>query len=335
MSVNVGVIGTGNMGAHHALTLHGYVNGARVTMLYDADAQRAEDLCEHIPGAKVASSALQVVDDPGTDALVIASPDATHAPLVLAALRVGKPVLCEKPLAPTTAECAAVVQAERQAVGDAGAPLVSMGFMRRFDPGYAEIKASLDARALGLPLLVHCASRGVSSGPGTTTESAIVGSAVHELDLIPWLLGEPIVAVGWHRPRSAGQVDGFQDPQLFVLRSRSDVVTTVELFLNARYGYDIRCEVVCEGGTLSLGHPRATVTNAEQMHYLLHPLDWRPRFADAYRLELQEWVTSIALDRPGTLAGAADATRAAEVADAIIASIGTDGRETAVEYQAL
>ena len=75
--------------------------------------------------------------------------------------------------------------------------------MRRFDPGFLEMKAALEAGACGTALVVHCVSRGVSSAPGSTSESSVTGSAIHELDTVPWLLEAPIVEVSWHAPRSA------------------------------------------------------------------------------------------------------------------------------------
>ena len=117
----------------------------------------------------------------------------------LAAIAAGKPVLCEKPLAPTVDECLTIVRAEHAAIGTvAGRPLISLGFMRRFDPGYTEMKRALAAGLDRQPLLVHCISRGVSSAPGASNESSVTGSAIHEFDVLPWLLGSPIVEVSWH-----------------------------------------------------------------------------------------------------------------------------------------
>ena len=105
-----------------------------------------------------------------------------------------------------------MVQAEREAVGSGRPALVSVGFMRRFDPGYLELKSALEAGACGTPLLLHCVSRGVGSGPGATNESSVTGSAIHEFDIVPWLLGAPIVQVSWHAPHSSGAVADLQDP---------------------------------------------------------------------------------------------------------------------------
>jgi myo-inositol 2-dehydrogenase / D-chiro-inositol 1-dehydrogenase len=238
--------------------------------------------------------------------------------------------MCEKPLAPTLAECVRVVRAEQEVVGAGGPGLVSVGFMRRFDPGYVELKAALEAGVCGTPLLVHCVSRGVGSGPGATSESSVTGSAIHELDVVPWLLGARVVEAGWHAPRSTGAVPGMQDPQLILLRTADGAMTTVEVFLNARYGYDIRCEVVGDRGTVALTNPARVVSDADGRRASGYPADWRPRFADAYRLQLQAWVDAVAAGRPAPLASARDGLTASAVADAVIASMRDGGRTVAV-----
>jgi len=202
--------------------------------------------------------------------------------------------------------------------------------MRRFDPGYVELKAALEAGVCGTPLLVHCVSRGVSSGPGATSESSVTGSAIHELDVVPWLLGARVVEVGWHAPRSTGAVPGMQDPQLILLRTADGAMTTVEVFLNARYGYDIRCEVVGDRGTVALTNPVRVVSDADGRRASGYPADWRPRFADAYRLQLQAWVDAVAAGRPAPLASARDGLTASAVAGAVIASMRDGGRTVAV-----
>jgi myo-inositol 2-dehydrogenase/D-chiro-inositol 1-dehydrogenase len=336
MTVRVGVIGTGVMGADHIATLHGQVTGATVTMVADLDLGRAREEAAGLPGARATDDGVALIGDPAVDAVVVASPDATHADLVVAAIAAGKPVLCEKPLAPTLPGCLRVVRAEREAVAAGGPPLVSVGFMRRFDPGYRELKAALADGACGTPLLLHCVSRGVSSAPGSTSESSVTGSAIHELDTVPWLLDAPIVEVGWHAPRSTGAVPGMQDPQLLLLRTADGALTTVEVFLNAGYGYDIRCEVVGDRGTVALTNPARVVADTDRRRATGYPADWRPRFADAYRIELQTWVDAVAGGRPSPLATAHDGLAASTAADAVIASMRSGGgRFVAVEPPAL
>ena len=335
MTVRVGVIGAGIMGADHVSTLHRGVTGAAVTMVADLDLGRALEVAATLPEARATDDGGALIGDPAVDAVLVASADATHADLTVAAIQAGKPVLCEKPLAPTLAECVRVAQAELEVVGAGGPALVSVGFMRRFDPGYLELKSALETGVCGTPLLVHCVSRGVSSGPGATSESSVTGSAIHEFDVVPWLLGAAVVEVGWHAPRSTGAAPGLQDPQLILLRTDDGALTTVEVFLNARYGYDIRCEVVGDRGAIALTNPARVVAAADRRRATGYPADWRPRFADAYRSELQAWVDAVAAGRPAPLASARDGLVARAVADGVIASMRGGGRTVGVTPPAL
>jgi myo-inositol 2-dehydrogenase/D-chiro-inositol 1-dehydrogenase len=326
MAVRVGVIGAGIMGADHVNTLHRYVSGATVSMIADVDPRRAEGAAAGVPDVRVTADGFALIDDPSVGAVVIASHDATHADLCVAAIRAAKPVMCEKPLALTVDECLHVVHAE--AAG--GAPLVSVGFMRRFDPAYRELKTALSSGDCGTPLLLHCVSRGVSSAPGATSETSIIGSAIHEFDVVPWLLDTPITEVSWHAPRSAPEVTGMQDPQLILLRTADGVLTTVDTFLNAGYGYDIRCEVVGDRGTAALTNPTRVVTDAGLRRSTDYAADWRPRFADAYRLELQAWIDAIVVGERSPLPTARDGLTAVAVAEAVMVSMNRAGAWTTV-----
>ena len=207
--------------------------------------------CRGGRGARL-DDAFALIDSPDVDAVVIASHDSVHAEQVVAAARAGKAVLCEKPLAPTLAEGRQVLRD----IGATGEALLSLGFMRRFDPGYVQLRQAIDDGTIGPPVLVHNISRGVSGAPNATSEFSITGSAIHEFDVVPWLLRSPVVEVSWVAPRRSSQVhEGLQDPQLIHLRTADGVLSTCETFLNARYGYDIRCEVVGETGAISLTEP--------------------------------------------------------------------------------
>lgn len=332
-ALRVAVVGAGVMGGDHAALLQGAVHGARVVGVADADLGRATALAAAVrrPGEDVRATddaaALVAADD--VDAVVVASPDATHAGLVRAALAQGRPVLCEKPLAPAAAECRALLAAEDAVVGD-GPRLVSVGFMRRFDPGHVALREVVASGDLGAALLLRCTSRGTSSAPGSTTASALSNSFAHEADSVPWLLGSPVVEVSWQAPRSTSRAVGLADPQLLTLRTADGALASCELFLNAGYGHDVRCEVVCEGGAASTAEPVPVVRDAAGARATTYGPDWRRRWAEAYRLELQAWVDAVRAGAPSPLAGAADGLAAAEVVEALVAATTAEGRPVRV-----
>ena len=310
------------MGADHARKLARVVSGSALVAVSDFDAGVAAAVAGEL-GARTHDDGLALIDDPAVDAVVVATRDDTHADLVLAALRAGKPVMCEKPLAPTAAECRIVVQA--QAAMSNPVDLVTVGFMRRFDPPYVALRDRVACGDFGQALIAHCVSRTVQTYPGGDSASSITNSAVHELDIVPWLLDSPIAEVSWQHGRSSINSGSRQDPQFYLMRTASDVLVTAELFLNARYGYDTRCEVVMEAGTCALTLPTHVVTDAESRRAVEYPEDWIPRYSDAYRIELQEWIDSIGEGRPSTLAPAEDGLRASLVADALVESMRTNG----------
>jgi len=289
------------MGSEHVRRLANEVEGAVVSAVADADPARATAAASAV-GARAHVDAVELIRSDEVDAVVVASSDATHADFVLACLAEGKPVLCEKPLA-TTAEASLLV-AEAEAAS--GRRLVQVGFMRRFDPAYAALKRELDEGRLGTPLLLHCAHRNAGVPPGYTSEMLITSSLTHEIDVIRWITGEEIVSVTVRAPRSSSRANGLRDPQLAILETASGVLVDAEVFANAGYGYDIRCELVGEEGAASL--PVAVAPTFVE------------RFADAYRLELQDWVDSLAAGGP-TGASAWDGYAASAVADACLASL--------------
>lgn len=331
MTIRVGVIGAGVMGADHIRNLSSTISGAEVSYVADLDAERAAAAAP--PSARVTTDPSELINASDVDAVVVASHDSTHAGLVLECFDAMTPVLCEKPLASSLLESLEVVEAEADIIAATGTRLLSMGFMRRFDPGYVALRQSVQDRVRGEPLIVHCTSRNASAGPGTTAESAITNSAIHELDIVPWLLNSSIAEVSWQAGRSSRYAGGgLQDPAFMLFRLADGTLATLELFLNAQYGYTTACEVVSERGTTALPEPAVLAVQEEGQRRSRIPADWRPRFADAYRLQLQAWISSLELGEPATLATGEDGLRASQVAQAMIRSLHSDGAYTKVIY---
>jgi myo-inositol 2-dehydrogenase/D-chiro-inositol 1-dehydrogenase len=256
--------------------------------------------------------------------VLIASPGFTHEELTVACLAADKPVLCEKPLAPTIDACLRVVEAE------AAKPrrLVQVGFMRRYDDDFRALKAAADAGRVGRPLLLHCRHRNATVPPGFTTDMMITDSVVHDIDVTRWLLGQEVVAATVYKARPSSLApEGLQDPQMVLLETAEGVLVDVESFVTCQYGYDIRYELVGESGTVVLGEQPGVQVRAEGRHEGPIPADFRERFAAAYQSELQEWVSG-ALDGKVVGPSAWDGYATQAVAEAGVESQTTGGRVT-------
>ena len=319
MSLRVGVIGTGVMGSDHVRTLAESVPGTRVAAVYDMDTERAGAVAAGV-GATVAASAEALVSSADVDAVVIASPDSTHHDLAIACLHTGKPVMCEKPLASTTKDALQVVEAEVAV----GRRLVQLGFVRRFDPGFRALRTTIADGVLGSPRIVHAVHRNATNTTSTDDATLVTGSMIHEFDTVAWLLDDPITEIRVESPVT----EGFRDPQLATLWTAGGVMVTAEVFVNASYGYEVRCEVVGTSGTASLVPTAQVSTRVAGVNGLPVSSDFVAAFADGYRLELAAWAAAAAR---GTIDGpsAWDGYVANVVAEAGVASLRTAGRESA------
>jgi myo-inositol 2-dehydrogenase/D-chiro-inositol 1-dehydrogenase len=323
VTVRVGVIGTGMIGQDHIRRITRVLTGGAVVAVTDVDQARARDVAGGLPGARLHPAGRDLIEDPDVDAVLVTSWGATHEEHVLAAIGAGKPVFCEKPLAPTSEACLRIVDAELAA----GRRLVQVGFMRRFDAGYRALKAAVDDGQIGVPLLMHCAHRNPSAPPyGFTTDMIVSDSAVHEMDLVRWLLREEVAATSVLKPRPsrAGGAD-LQDPLILLFEMASGVLVDVEVFVNARYGYDIRGEVVGEAGTVALADTAVVRVAADGQRRGHVPADWRERFGAAFDTELQEWLNAVATGPP-TGPSAWDGYAASAVTDACLRALRTGHR---------
>ena len=290
--IRIGIIGTGVMGADHAAILADGVANARLVAVQDFDRGRAERIASSL-GVRAVADADALISDPDVDAVMVCSPDNTHAALALKTIAAGKPVLVEKPLAASQEDAEAIIQAEVAA----GKRLVQVGFMRRFDPGYIEMKQALASGELGRPLFLHCVHRNAVGPDYLTSELVIASSAGHEFDIARYLLGEEIASAIVASPPATRNAPNRQ-PQFILLQTASGVVVDIEVFTDAQYGYDVRAELVCEDGTVGLDPRPATTLRAKGHDGFRTPADWRPRFRQAYRAQLEAWTAGILTQTP-------------------------------------
>lgn len=322
MTTRVAVIGAGVMGADHARIVAEDLPGALLQVVCDASGDRARIVADACGAADIATDPMGVIARDDVDAVLIASPDETHAPLTLAAMAAGKPVLCEKPLAPGSAACLQVIEAEVAA----GRRMVQLGFMRRFDPSYAEMKAALTDGTLGSAIMMHNFHRNVEAPPSFTGQMAITNSAPHEFDVARFVLDTDYSAVSAFQP-SAIDPARAGAPVFMVLETTGGHLVNIEINNNAAYGYDVRGELVGERGSVFLNAPVHAVVNTALKSVERYAADWRPRFAEAYRKQNKAWLKFVETGTPCPIAANAwDGYCAAIIAEAGVTSLNGGGK---------
>jgi myo-inositol 2-dehydrogenase / D-chiro-inositol 1-dehydrogenase len=323
MTIGIGVIGTGWIGEEHVRRLTHGVSGARVAAVSDIDFERAATVAA-FADARAIDSAEKLIDDPAVDAVVVTSWGPVHAEQVLACIAAGKPVFCEKPLTTEVEDSLRILEAEQAF----GRRLVQVGFMRRYDAGYREMKRIIDEGGIGAPLMAHCVHRNPTVPESYRSDMAAKDTAVHEIDTLRWLLDDEFTSVQVVSPRpTARRFEHLRDPQLMLFTTASGRRVDVEVFVNCQYGYDIQCEVVGEEGAVRLPDPARPVVRKGGTSGFAVVQDFPSRFAAAFDVELQEWVDSVG---SGTPAGPSswDGYAATAVTDAAVRSLRS---ETVVE----
>lgn len=270
------IIGAGLMGEDHARIVAEDLPGATLQVVCDRDQARAIAVARTFGAAHVATDPQAVIARSDVDAVIVASPDFTHAPLSLACISARKPVLCEKPLSQSSKECRDVMAAEEVA----GRPFVMLGFMRRFDPAYAEMRQALVQGTLGRALMMHNFHRNVETPAADFTGAmAITNSAPHEFDVVRHVLGTEFTSVTAHQPRRS---DARVAPVVMVLETADGQLVTIEVNNNAAYGYDVRAELVGEAGSIALNPIAYTRTDIRLATSTRYDADWRGRYHEAY-----------------------------------------------------
>ncbi|NBZ89832.1 Gfo/Idh/MocA family protein [Stagnihabitans tardus] len=319
--IRLAVIGAGLMGADHARIIAEELPGAALQVVCDRDATRAKAVAEAW-GTEAASDPEAVIARKDVDAVIVASPDFTHAPLSMACIRAGKKVLCEKPLSQSPLECRDVMEAEESS----GGRQVMLGFMRRFDQAYVEMKAALDQGRLGRALMMHNFHRNVATPAADFTGAmAITNSAPHEFDVVRHVLGCEYTAISAFQPRRS---DALVAPVVMVLETSSGQLVNIEINNNAAYGYDVRAELVGEAGSIAMNQLAYTSADHAMAQARAYEADWRGRYAEAYRRQNRAFLSFVATGVfPASGSSSWDGYAAAVVAEAGVRALKTGQRQ--------
>lgn len=292
MSLKIGVIGTGAIGKEHIQRLTYKLSGAEVVGVYDLYKEAAASAVEQFSlEARVYDNEDELVNSPEIDAIVIASLGEAHKATLLKGIEAGKYIFCEKPFTTTAKDSKEVVEAEMKK----GKRLIQVGFNRRYDTGYEQLKRIIDSKEIGEPLLANCRHYNATVPEYYTTEMCVRDTLIHEIDIMHYLLNDKYKSVEMFYARKNGKWprEEPRDPQIFHIETETGIAIVVEVFVTDKYGYDIQCRVVGEEGIVSL--PEVSSCEVRKDGAIRHSLfmDWKDRFIDAYDRELQAFINNI------------------------------------------
>ncbi|MDD4098492.1 MAG: Gfo/Idh/MocA family oxidoreductase [Lentisphaeria bacterium] len=235
--VRIGLLGAGSIALfRHALELSQNPD-AELVSVYDPIRERAEYLVK-LYGGKVAASEKAVITSKGIDAVVVATPNSEHARLTIAALKAGKHVLCEKPMATNLEDASAMIAAAEKA----GKKLM-IGHNQCLMAPHLKARQLLRDGVIGKVLTFRSSfghggpeTWSQDKGPHTwffKKEKAYVGSmgdlGVHKAYLLPWLLGTDVAEVAafvatMDKKNEKGKLISVDDNAVCILRMADGVL---------------------------------------------------------------------------------------------------------------
>jgi scyllo-inositol 2-dehydrogenase (NAD+) len=304
--LNVGVIGLGRLGRVYARDLAGRIPETRLVAVSDPLGNLAKDIAEEFDVPKSYTDPMAMIDDKHVDAIVIVTPTHVHREQVIAAAASKKPTFCEKPPALSLTEVARM-----KASIESSGVFFQMGFMRRFDAGYAAAKKAIEAGRIGMPLVFKATSRdpfrpSLEYANPASSGGMLIDMGIHDFDLARWFMGDvkSVSAIGATIAYPELATVGDIDNAIASLTFTSGKLGVVDLTRSGIYGYDISTEILGLEGTIRIGYLRETpivvMTKANGVSHDTVPY-FMERFRDAYTNQLQNFAQNVLNDRPAPI----------------------------------
>ncbi len=322
--LHVALFGAGRIGRVHARSI--VESGEAVlSWVCDPDATAGSSLA-HLYGASYSPEPQDALEDASVDAVLVAAPTPTHTDLIRRSVLAGKKVFCEKPIDLDLAK----IDACWADIADR-APFVMIGFNRRFDPSFLDVRTRVAAGEIGALRAIRISSR--DPMPPPLSYLAVSGGmfkdmTIHDFDMARFQAGE-IVEVS-ARASTNGLVmfenAGDHAQCIVTMRAESGVLVVIMNSRSCAFGYDQRLEAFGDGGSLEVGNVRETTvraSNARETEAAGRVVGFFvERYMPAYRAELAEFVAAIREDREPSV-GFADGRAALVLAEAASESVAT------------
>ncbi len=308
--------------------------GAEVAAICDCNGEHLRLAGERyaIPEEKRFADYRALLPREDIDAAVIAVPDQRHRELTCAFLKAGKHVLCEKPMALTREDTAAMIRA----ADETGRKLM-VGQICRFTPAFEKAKALVESGALGELYFLeseyaHDYMKIVDNWRADPLRHGVIGGGCHAVDLLRWLGGDPIEVFAYGTKRLLPQVP-YDDATVAVLKFGENTMGKVFVSTGCKRDYTMRTVLYGTKGTLICDNTSPTMTlftaGEDGMAHDPEIVDVEVNNHNAVR-EFEAFAEAVAGDAP-VLTDAREGAKTVEVCHAIIESART-GKPVRPDY---
>ena len=328
-NLRIGIAGLGRLGKRHADALAHQTRHCQLVAACSPVGQERDYARTQLGFPDVYEDLDAMLANPDVDAVVLVTPTSLHADQAIAALRAGKHVFIEKPLALNVPDCERVL-----AVAAQHPNLVAMvGFVRRFDASYRNAFASIEAGDIGKPFLVRSQTCDQNDPEGffvrfaPTSGGIFMDCSVHDIDLARWMLGRPralrAFATGTNALHRALAECGDVDNGMAIVEFEGGARAVFYASRTMAHGHETSTEIIGTAGKLLVGeHAAADRVVRSDGHGVRHTVlkDFYERFEGAFGAEMRAFVAACRGDEALTLT-LSDALEATRIGLAITRSL--------------
>ena len=241
-----GLIGAGGIGAIRAAAL-ARSKSCSLTAVHDVDEARARSVAQ---SARFHANVEELIESPDVEAVIISTPPQFHEPLAVAAAKVGKHALVEKPMAATPEACERMIDAAR-----AAGTLLSVGYNQRYFPALKVVRDFVQSGEIGRLSHVRAYAGHVGlaefKAPWMYDAAVMGGGALmdngtHLVDLVRYVMGDPTEVYGQALHRVWGL--DVEDEAMALLRNEDGVVASIEASWDEWKGYRFHVEAYGDRG---------------------------------------------------------------------------------------
>jgi myo-inositol 2-dehydrogenase / D-chiro-inositol 1-dehydrogenase len=328
-ALRVGIAGLGRLGRRHAETLALHTVGCTLDAACSPSEAELEMARRDLGVQRVYADFGGLVADPALDALVLVTPTPLHADQAIAALRAGKHVFVEKPLALNVGDCERV----QKVAAEYPAQVAMVGFVRRFDASYRHAREAIAAGTIGRPFIVRSQTCDLHDASGAfvrfapTSGGIFMDCSVHDIDVARWMLGNPraarVFASGTVAVHDALREFGDVDNGLAMVEFEGGAQAVLYASRTFAHGHETQTEIIGTAGKLLVGHgaarDRVVLSDSQGVRHQA-VVDFYERFREAFGREMQAFVSCCSGEEELSLS-LADATEATRIGLAITRSL--------------
>lgn len=299
--IKIGIAGLGRLGKEHAKNLAFKIPNAILTAACSILPDELDYAKKALGVENVYTDFHEMLRNSDIEAVVIVTPSAQHCWQIEAALDANKHVFTDKPLGTSIEEC----KLAEKAVERHPNLTFFLGFMRRFDPSYAYAKEKIQQGAIGKPYMVKATGvdpEALIQGAirfAATSGGIFIDMAIHDIDLIRWFLASDpveVYAAGATFKHKEFQEVGDDETGAAMYKCENGSLAFIHVGRTAPHGYHVETEIIGTKGSLRISSiPEKNLCMIYNEHGALTECmsGFAERFAEAYRLEMQNFIDCI------------------------------------------